>query len=85
MFDSYGDAYWMVDMEMDCSRTKDGWFEVKGFSNGGRFPIRVCFFSFYFTEQWKESVLCFLFTLQWMVLSQTSIKWIARAPPFRIP
>lgn len=26
----WGPHYWMVDLEMDCSKAKDGWFEVKG-------------------------------------------------------
>jgi len=30
----YGIGYWMVDMEMDCLRTQDGWFEVRAFSSG---------------------------------------------------
>lgn len=65
MFDSYGDAYWMVDMEMDCSRTKDGWFEVKGFSNGGRFPIRVCFFFILFYRAMEG--ICPLFSFYFAV------------------
>ncbi|KAK3852672.1 hypothetical protein Pcinc_040753 [Petrolisthes cinctipes] len=28
---TFGDHYWMVDMDMDCSQAEDGWFEVKGF------------------------------------------------------
>ncbi|KAK8732749.1 hypothetical protein OTU49_006906 [Cherax quadricarinatus] len=28
---TYGDHYWMVDMDMDCSQTEDGWFEVKAY------------------------------------------------------
>lgn len=27
----WGDHYWMVEMEMDCSQAVDGWFEVKAF------------------------------------------------------
>ena len=25
----------MVDVEMDCSRTENGWFEIKGFVTNG--------------------------------------------------
>ena len=25
----WGDHYWMVDMQMDCAETADGWFELK--------------------------------------------------------
>ncbi|XP_035658299.1 pancreatic alpha-amylase-like [Branchiostoma floridae] len=34
----WGDHYWMLDVDMDCSRTENGWFEVKaivGYSGGG--------------------------------------------------
>lgn len=32
----FGDHYWMVDVDMDCSQTEDGWFEVKAFlTNSG--------------------------------------------------
>jgi hypothetical protein len=33
---TWGDHYWMVDVEMDCSRAIDGvWFEVKSFISNG--------------------------------------------------
>ncbi|MBQ1782334.1 MAG: hypothetical protein II007_01630 [Gammaproteobacteria bacterium] len=28
---TFGSHYWMLDVEMDCDRTGDGWFEVKAF------------------------------------------------------
>ena len=31
---SYGDHYWVWDVLMDCSKTPDGLFEVKGFLDG---------------------------------------------------
>ena len=31
---SYGDHYWAVDVEMDCSRTDGGYFEFKSLVNG---------------------------------------------------
>ncbi|KAA0192642.1 hypothetical protein HAZT_HAZT001198 [Hyalella azteca] len=32
----YGDHYWMLDVDMDCSQTEQGWFELKAFvSNSG--------------------------------------------------
>ncbi|XP_038066973.1 LOW QUALITY PROTEIN: uncharacterized protein LOC119736999 [Patiria miniata] len=31
----WGDHYWMVDLEMDCSKTDGGWFELKGFLMNG--------------------------------------------------
>ncbi|XP_071503489.1 alpha-amylase A-like [Diadema antillarum] len=31
----WGDHYWMLDVDMDCSQTEDGWFELKGFVDGG--------------------------------------------------
>jgi hypothetical protein len=31
---AWGDAYWMLDVQMDCSKTSDGWFEVKAFISG---------------------------------------------------
>ena len=35
-FNTWGDHYWIADMDMDCSATKDGWFEVETlFTNGG--------------------------------------------------
>ncbi|KHJ92420.1 hypothetical protein OESDEN_07691 [Oesophagostomum dentatum] len=30
-YNKYGPGYWLVELSMDCSRTEDGWFEVKGF------------------------------------------------------
>ncbi|XP_071515964.1 alpha-amylase-like isoform X2 [Panulirus ornatus] len=35
---TFGDHYWMADVNLDCSQTKAGWFEVKAFlthANGG--------------------------------------------------
>ncbi|KZS14665.1 Alpha-amylase 1 [Daphnia magna] len=33
---AWGDHYWMVEMDMDCSQTEQGWFEVKAFlTNSG--------------------------------------------------
>lgn len=31
----YGEHYWMLDVDMDCSRTVDGWFELKSFISNG--------------------------------------------------
>lgn len=31
----WGDHYWMLDVEMDCSRTQNGWFEFKSFITNG--------------------------------------------------
>ena len=31
---SYGPDYWVLDMDMDCSRTENGVFEFKGIVNG---------------------------------------------------
>lgn len=31
-----GPHYWMLDVEMDCSRTLDGWFELKAYVAGGQ-------------------------------------------------
>jgi len=28
---TWGDHYWMLDVDMDCSQTQNGWFEVKGY------------------------------------------------------
>ncbi|KAK3099826.1 hypothetical protein FSP39_010394 [Pinctada imbricata] len=30
---SYGDHYWLVDVDMDCSKTMNGWFEFKAVIN----------------------------------------------------
>jgi len=33
----WGDHYWMVDFDMDCTDTQNGWFEVKAYiTNGGK-------------------------------------------------
>jgi len=32
---TWGHHYWMLDVEMDCSKTVDGWFEVKSFISNG--------------------------------------------------
>jgi len=32
---SYGTHYWMLDVEMDCSKTALGWFEVKSYISNG--------------------------------------------------
>ena len=34
-FNVWGDHYWIADLDMDCSATKDGWFEVEGLFSGG--------------------------------------------------
>jgi len=35
-FNTWGDHYWIVDMDMDCSKTREGWFEFSTvYSNGG--------------------------------------------------
>jgi len=31
----WGDHYWMFEVEMDCSKTVDGWFEVKSYISNG--------------------------------------------------
>ena len=31
----YGEHYWMLDVDMDCSRTANGWFEAKSFISNG--------------------------------------------------
>lgn len=31
----WGDHYWLFDVEMDCSKTIDGWFELKSFISNG--------------------------------------------------
>lgn len=31
----WGQHYWMLDIEMDCSKTIDGWFELKSFISNG--------------------------------------------------
>lgn len=31
----YGSHYWMLDVQMDCSKTVDGWFEVKSYISNG--------------------------------------------------
>ncbi|KAK7462553.1 hypothetical protein BaRGS_00038409 [Batillaria attramentaria] len=30
----FGDNYWLLDMDMDCSKTENGYFELKGFLGG---------------------------------------------------
>ena len=32
---TWGDHYWMLDVDMDCSKTVNGWFELKSFISGG--------------------------------------------------
>jgi len=32
---TYGQHYWLLDVDMDCSRTVGGWFELKSFISGG--------------------------------------------------
>lgn len=34
-FNKWGHHYWMVDIEMDCSKTVNGWFELKSFISNG--------------------------------------------------
>lgn len=31
----WGEHYWKVEFQMDCSKTENGWFEVKGYATGG--------------------------------------------------
>ena len=38
----WGDHYWMVDFDMDCSLTEGGWFELKTFgTGGGNYSIQI--------------------------------------------
>jgi alpha-amylase len=32
----WGQHYWMLDVDMDCSKAVDGWFELKAFINNGQ-------------------------------------------------
>lgn len=32
---NYGDHYWMLDVQMDCSNTVNGWFELKSYISNG--------------------------------------------------
>uniref|UniRef100_A0A1I7YJB7 Alpha-amylase n=1 Tax=Steinernema glaseri TaxID=37863 RepID=A0A1I7YJB7_9BILA len=32
---TFGPGYWMVELKMDCDRTDNGWFELKGFMSPG--------------------------------------------------
>jgi alpha-amylase len=32
---TFGAGYWLIDMKMDCSKTLNGWFELKGYLQGG--------------------------------------------------
>lgn len=32
---TWGDHYWMLDVDMDCGKTVNGWFEVKSFISNG--------------------------------------------------
>lgn len=32
---TWGDHYWMLDVDVDCSKTVNGWFELKSFISGG--------------------------------------------------
>lgn len=34
-FNQWGSHYWMLDIEMDCSKTANGWFELKSFISNG--------------------------------------------------
>ncbi|KHJ95618.1 hypothetical protein OESDEN_04434 [Oesophagostomum dentatum] len=33
-YNKYGKGFWLVELEMDCSRTENGWFELKASSEG---------------------------------------------------
>lgn len=35
VLNEYGDHYWMLDVDMDCSSTVNGWFELKSFISNG--------------------------------------------------
>ncbi|XP_067663291.1 alpha-amylase-like [Haliotis asinina] len=34
-YNTFGEHYWLVDIDMDCSKTKNGFFEFKSIVNGG--------------------------------------------------
>lgn len=40
---TWGDHYWMVDVDMDCSQSEQGWFEVKAFLTNGGKTLRVSY------------------------------------------
>ena len=33
---SWGQHYWMLDVDMDCSKTHNGWFELKAYVKNGQ-------------------------------------------------
>lgn len=35
LLNTWGDHYWMLDVDMDCSKTVNGWFELKSFISNG--------------------------------------------------
>ena len=35
-FNTWGSHYWMLDVQMDCSKTVNGWFELKAFVKNGQ-------------------------------------------------
>ena len=36
VLNTYGEHYWMLDVDMDCSKTFNGWFELKAFVKNGQ-------------------------------------------------
>ena len=34
-YNKYGPNHWFAAVKMDCSKTKNGWFELKGYENNG--------------------------------------------------
>lgn len=53
----WGDHYWMLDVNMDCSQTEQGWFELKAFlTNSG---IHHAFTEFYCLEStFNDDFVC---------------------------
>lgn len=32
-YNTFGPGYWLVEFKMDCSKTYNGWFELKGYED----------------------------------------------------
>lgn len=57
---TWGEHYWMVDVDMDCSQSEQGWFEVKAFlTNGGTDGSRmksICNDTFSLPAGWESDI-----------------------------
>lgn len=54
----WGDHYWMLDVNMDCSETEQGWFELKAFLTNSGIHHEFTELCYCFESTFDDDVFC---------------------------